>query len=79
MKYILGGVTIEAIDTYVRVTTRANTDRPKIAVTDRQCPEPTEVAALLFRLQGYWPDNAQLQACSRAAQDAHNNKVVLDL
>jgi hypothetical protein len=79
MKYRLEGIVIEAIDTYVRVTTRANTENPRVAVTKRQCPKATDVAALLTQLQGYSPNNAQLQICGRAATDALNNKTVLAL
>ncbi len=82
MKYRLGSVTIEAIDTYVRVTVSnvgGNPDAKKYAVTKKQFPKSIEVAAMLAEILGYWPDNARLQACSRAAEDARNNKVTLDL
>lgn len=75
MKYRLEGTTIEAIDTYVRVTLGNGT----VAVTDRQCPKSIDVAALLERLQGYAPNLAQLQACGRAADDARRNKIELAL
>lgn len=82
MKYTLGSVTIEAIDTYVRVTVEnigGPGARPRIAVTKKQCPNTIEVAELLRDLRGYWPDDAHLQACGRAAEDARNNKTVLEL
>jgi hypothetical protein len=72
MKYRLEGTTIEAIDTYVRVTVGE-----KAEVTASQYPAPAEVAWLLQRMQGYPPNSAQLSACSRAAYDAENNKIEL--
>jgi hypothetical protein len=71
MKYRLEGVTIEAIDIFVRVTVT----NIGCAVTKKQCPESTDVADLLGGLQGYYPNRAQLQACGRAADDARNNKI----
>ena len=79
MKYRLEGMIVEAIDTYVRITTRANTDYPKVAVTKKECPKATDVASLLAELQGYYPNPTQLQVCSRAANDARDNKTVLAL
>lgn len=81
MKYRLGSLTIEAIDTYVRVTMENvnGTDKQKIAVTKQQCPSAAQVAQLVAEVRGYWPDNATLQACGRAVQDARNNKTVLAL
>jgi hypothetical protein len=82
MKYQLGSLTVEAIDTYVRVTIdniNGIEGNKKHAVTKRECPKPVDVAVLLSELQGYYPNNAQLQACSRAALDARNNKTILDL
>jgi len=73
MKYRLEGTTIEAIDTYVRVTL----GNGKRAVTKNECPTAEDVAQLLSDLQGYWPNSAQLQACSRAAEDARNNEIEL--
>ena len=82
MKYRLGSVTIEAIDTYVRVSV-ANIGGPdapvKVSVTKRECPKAAEVAQLVMDIRGSWPDAAVLQACSRAADDARNNKTVLYL
>lgn len=74
MKYILEGTTIEAIDTYVRITVGSRT-----RVTDRQCPLSMDVAILLEQMQGYSPNRAQLQACGRAADDARSNKIELVL
>jgi len=74
MEYRLEGLTIEAIDTYVRVTVAGRTE-----VTRRQCPKSIDVAILLARMQGYEPNRAQLQACGRAADDARSNKMVLAL
>ena len=74
MKYRLEGVTIEAIDTYVCVSVAAKTE-----VTDQQCPKSIDIAILLDRMQGYWPNSAQLQACGRAADDARRNKIELAL
>lgn len=74
MKYRLENVTIEAIDTYVRVTVAGRTE-----VTARQCPKSIDVAILLARMQGYDPNRAQLQACGRAADDARGNKIELAL
>jgi hypothetical protein len=82
MKYRLGSLTVEAIDTYVRVSV-ANIGGPdapvKVAVTKRQCPKADEVAQLVSDIRGYWPDAAALQACGRAADDARNNKIELYL
>ncbi len=69
MKYRLEGVTIEAIDTYVRVTVGGRTQ-----VTNRQCPKSIEVAILLAQMQGYEPNRAQLQACGRAAVAARGRR-----
>jgi len=74
MKYRLEGTTIEAIDTYVRVTVAERTQ-----VTKKPLPKSIEVAILLEQMQGYAPNRAQLQACGRAADDARNNKVLLAL
>ena len=66
MKYRLGSVTIEAIDTYVRITV-ANIGGPdardRVAVTKKQCPNSDEVAKLIAEMRGYWPDESILQAC----------------
>jgi hypothetical protein len=82
MKYRLGSVTIEAIDTYVRVTV-ANIGGPDapahVAVTKKQCPDAVDVAQLLEEMRGYWPDAAHLQICGRAAADARNNETKLVL
>lgn len=74
MKYRLEGTTIEAIDTFVRVTVAGKTQ-----VTDRQCPKSIDVAIMLERMQGYAPNRAQKQACGRAADDARGNKMELAL
>ena len=83
MKYQLGSLTIEAIDTYVRVSVLnigGMDDTPdRIRVTKKQCPTSVEVANLVAEIRGYWPDNAVLQACGRAATDAKNNKMIIDL
>ncbi len=82
MKYRLGSVTVEAIDTFVRVTVEniGGLDAPpRIAVTKRQFPKAHEVAQLLADIRGYWPDAAHLQACGRAAQDAKKNRIELAL
>ena len=77
MKYRLGSVTIEAIDAYVRVTVNniGGPDAPpRIAVTKKQCPSAADVAQLLYDIRGYWPNNAHLQVCGRAAADARAAK-----
>jgi hypothetical protein len=77
MKYRLGSVTVEAIDTYVRVTVAniGGTDaEPVVAVTKKQCPKAEDVAQLLTDIRGYRPDAAHMQACGRAADDARANK-----
>ena len=82
MKYRLGSVTVEAIDTVVRVTVEnmGGLDvPPRIALTKRQFPKAHEVAQLLSDMRGYWPDAAHLQACGRAAQDARENRIELAL
>jgi hypothetical protein len=73
MKYRLEGTTIEAIDTYVRISMGNGI----VQYTDRQLPPPIDVAALLQKMQGYPPNRAQLQACGRAAADAVANKDIL--
>lgn len=76
MKYKLGSLTIEAIDTYVRVTVEnfGGADcSSKIACTKNECPTALEVAALIQSIRGYWPDRAVLQACGHAARDARLN------
>lgn len=82
MKHVIGSVTLEAIDTYVRVTVRniGGVDAPPVVrCTKRECPSPLEVAQLLADIRGYWPDNAHLCLCSRVAADARNNKTELYL
>ena len=74
MKYRLGSITIEAVGTFVRINRAALN---KTQVTKKECPTSTEVANMLAEIQGRWPDNAQLQACGRAATDARNNKTEL--
>ena len=74
MKYRLEGTTIEAIDTFVRITMPTRTE-----VTAKQLPKSIDVAIMLERMQGYQPNRAQLQACGRAADDARNNKIELAL
>lgn len=82
MKYRLGSLTIEAIDTYVRVSV-ANIGGPdaatRTAVTKHQFPKAEEVARLVSDIRGYWPDTAALTLCGRAAEDARNNKTTLVL
>jgi hypothetical protein len=82
VKYRLGSVTVEAIDTFVRVTVEniGGLDAPpQIAVTKKQCPSATDVAQVLADIRGYWPDAAHLQACGRAARDAEENRIELAL
>ena len=74
MRYRLEGTTIEAIDTFVRITVAGKTE-----VTARQLPKSIDVAMMLGRMQGYEPNRAQLLACGRAAEDARNNKIELVL
>ena len=76
MKYRLGSLTVEAIDTYVRVTIAnfGGADAAnKVAVTKKEKPSATDVAALVAEMRGCWPDNAVLTACGRAANDARSN------
>jgi hypothetical protein len=79
MKYRIGSITIEAIDTYVRVTV-ANFGGPgnpdRVACTRRQCPADTEVIDLLAELRGghYDMTPAIMQAAGRAAQDTRDNR-----
>jgi len=82
MKYRVGSLTVEAIDTYVRVSVEniGGPDAPvRVAVTKRQCPKAEDVAKVVADIRGYWPDSAALQACSRAAEDARANKIELVL
>lgn len=81
MKYRIGSLTIEAIDTYVRATVEhiGGPDAPpRVAVTQRELPTAIEVARLVAELRGCWPDRAVLQACGRAAADARSNKLEWD-
>jgi len=71
MIYRLEGTTIEAIGPYVRV----GLGNGQSACTQNECPEAVEVVLMLERLQGYPPNQAQTQACSRATADAQKNKV----
>lgn len=75
MKYRLEGTIIEDIDTYVRI----RLGNGAIQVTQRQCPSAIDVATMLHQMQGYPPNRAQLNACSRAAEDARNNRIELAL
>jgi hypothetical protein len=74
MKYRLGSLTVEAIDTYVRVSV----EDIGISVTKQEFPTAVDVAQLISDIRGYWPDEAVLIACGRAAEDARNNKIVFD-
>lgn len=82
MKHRFGSVTVEAIETYVRVTV-SNFGGPgapdRIAVTKHECPSAVEVAQLVSDMRGYWPDDAVLQGCSRAAAEAKANVTELVL
>ena len=76
-KYILGCLVVQAIDTYVRVTVRCmgGPSAPdNVRVTRQECPTAAQVASLVSEMRGYWPDNAVLQACGRAAADARANR-----
>ena len=82
MKYRLGSVTIEAIDTYVRITitNAGGIGTPdRVAVTKHECPPALEIAQLLADMRGYWPDRAHLWACGSAADDARKNKTASEL
>jgi len=84
MKHRLGSVTIEAIDTYVRITIENFNGigtSPRIGVTKHETPTDIEVVQLLMQLREstHWPDKAHLQACSRAAYDARANKEAKEL
>lgn len=82
MKHRVGCLTVEAIDTFVRVTVSniGGIDaKDRVAVTKQQCPKAAEVARLVFDIRGYWPDNACLQACGDAAKDARDNKIELNI
>ena len=75
MKYRLEGTTFEAIDTYVRITLGSG----KVQVTGRQCPTVIDVVTMLRQMQGYTPNRAQLLVCSRASDDARNNRLEMAL
>jgi len=83
MKYRLGSLTIEAIDTYVRVSVAniGGADAPvRVAVTKHELPSSEEVVQLIGEICGwpsYWPDRATLISCGRAVDDARNNKIEL--
>ncbi len=80
MKYQLGSLTVEAIDTYVRVTLDNQggiAGNKKIACTARECPSTQEIADLISKLRDMPPGRicqAELLACGRAAADARNNR-----
>jgi hypothetical protein len=74
-RYRLEGTVIEDIDTYVRISL----GNGKVAVTKNELPDGAEVASLLEAMQGYFPNRAQLNACSRAAENAKNNVMELAL
>ena len=76
-KHQIGSVTVEAIDTYVRVTINnvgCIGAKPVIRCTKRECPTTLEVVQLLSEMRGYWPDDAHVFACSLAARDAKRNR-----
>jgi len=82
MKYRVGSLTVEAIDSYVRVTVAniGGVEAPdRVQVTKRECPAGEEVAQLVSDIRGYYPDKAALSACSRAAKDAQDNKDASEL
>jgi hypothetical protein len=81
MKYKLGSLTLEDIDQYVRVTVAMGNDqKDRVKVTKKACPTALNVAELVTTMRdGCWPDKAVLQACSRVAEDARNNKIELFL
>ena len=85
MKYQLGSLTVEAIDTYVRVTLDNQggiAGNKKIACTDHECPSAQNVADLISKLRDMPPgrlNSAELQACGRAAVDARDNKAANEL
>ena len=82
MKYRLGSLTVEAIETYVRVTVAnfGGPDAPdKVAVTKRQLPKAIDVANLIAEIRGHFPDATVLQACGRASDDARDNKLAWSL
>ena len=80
--YRIGSVTIEAVETYVRVTVRniGGVDaKPRVKCTKKQTPSAEDVAQLLADIRGYYPDRAHLMICSRAAHDAKLNADIVDL
>ena len=82
MKYRLGSLTVEAIDTYVRVTIDncgGIEGNKRYALTKKQCPDSSDVAHMLRGMRGYEPTPAELQACGRAADDARNNTIGFEL
>jgi len=80
--YRIGSTTIEAIDTYVRITVRNKGGidaKPIVKCTKKQCPTSEQVAELLTSIKGYRPDSAHLTLCSRASHDAKLNANAVDL
>lgn len=69
MKYRLEGTTIESIGTHVRITL----GNGRTETTECERPTNIVVAEMLARMQGYWPNDPQLQACSRAAEEARKH------
>jgi hypothetical protein len=83
MKYNVGSLTVEAVDTYVRVTVRniGGLDAPPcVAVTDNENPTVFDVISLVKRIRKTdFLDYAQEIACSRAAQDACSSSELISL
>lgn len=76
MKYRMGSLTLEAIDSYVRVTVEnlgGIENKPVVKCTKMERPTARQVAELVMELRGDWPDAAVLQECGRAASDARDN------
>lgn len=82
MKYRVESTELEAIDSYVRITLHNKyfVGSKDVSVLNKQRPSAQEVANEVMRLRGV--DrlfSAELNMCSRVAEDARNNKIELGL
>jgi hypothetical protein len=81
-KFRLGSMTLESVDTYVRVTVEnigGIGAPPMIKCTDMECPTQIQVCELICNLRGFRAitqlDRATRQAAGRVADDAKNSRL----
>ena len=78
MKLKLGSLTIEDIDTYVRVSIAMEPGRPDfVKCCAKECPSQIDVITLISEMRGFFPDRAVCQAAGRVAEEARENKFAL--